>query len=155
MSISTTSIPILLLSEIAPEATGTIKYTQYAERSNGKYRKLNFNTIIMDEETLLKTLIERNAENIVRQDKKVFCDCEGYFLEFYKSNEKKPYKLTIGCREQKDLKEFVENISAEYTTNSQEVSYNKVKTRLEEQNLTVEQEEVFEDNTIVLTVNLE
>ena len=105
MSISTTSIPILLLSEIAPEATGTIKYTQFANRNDSKYRKLNFNTIIMDEETLLKTLIERNAENIVRQDKKVFCDCEGYFLEFYKPNAKKPYKLTIGCREQKDLKQ--------------------------------------------------
>ena len=155
MSISTTSIPILLLSEIAPEATGTIKYTQYAEKSNDKYRKLSFNTIIMDEEVLLKTLIERNAENIVRQDNKVLCDCEGYFLEFYKQNEKKPYKLTIGCREQKGLQEFVGNISSEYTTNSQEVSYNKIKFRLEEQNLTIENEEVFEDNTIVLTVNLE
>ena len=155
MSISTTSIPLLLLSEIAPDATGTIKYTKLAEWSMGKFKKLKFNTIIMDEETLLKTLIERNAENIVRQDKKVFCDCDGYFLEFHKPNEKKPYKLTIGCKEQKDLKEFVANISSEYTTNSQEVSYNKVKARLEAQNLTVEQEEVFEDNTIVLTVNLE
>ena len=155
MSISTTSIPILLLSEIAPEATGTIKYTQYAERSKGKYKKLTFDTIIMDEETLLKTLVERNAENIVRQDKKVICDCEGYFLEFQKPNSKKPYKLIIGCKEQDGLKEFVENVSSEYTTNSQEVSYNRIKSRLEEQNLSIESEEVFEDNTIVLTVNLE
>lgn len=155
MSISTTSIPILLLSEIAPEATGTIKYTQYAERSKGKFKKLKFDTIIMDEETLLKTLIERNAENIVRQDNKVFCDCEGYFLEFQKTNNKKPYQLTVGCKEQDGLQEFVGNISSEYTTNAQEVSYNKIKARLEEQNLTIESEEVFEDNSIVLTVNLE
>ena len=155
MSISTTSIPILLLSEILPEAIGTIKYVQYAEKSEGKYRELNFDTIIMSEETLLKTLIERNAENIVKQKNKVFCDCEGYFLKFYRQNNKKPYKLTIGCREKNELQEFVENISAEYTTNSQEVSYNKIKSRLEEQNLTIEEEEIFEDNTIVLTVNLE
>ncbi|MBQ8886072.1 MAG: hypothetical protein IJY61_00030 [Candidatus Gastranaerophilales bacterium] len=155
MSISTTSIPILLLSEIVPEAIGTIKYHQYTRVSEGKYKELSFDTIIMDEETLLKTLIERNAENIVRQKNKVFCDCEGYFLKFHKQNSKKPYKLTIGCREQSELQEFVENISSEYTTNTQEVSYNKIKSHLEEQNLTIENEEVFEDNTIVLTVNLE
>ena len=155
MSISTTSIPILLLSEIVPEATGTIKYTKYAANNKGKFKKLKFDTIIMDEETLLKTLIEREAENIVRQDNKILCDCDGYFLEFQKTNKNKPYKLIIGCREQDNLKELVRNIGEEYTTNSQEASYNKIKSRLEEQELEIETEEIYEDNTIVLTVNLE
>lgn len=155
MSISTTSIPILLLAEIAPEATGVIKYTKFAEFSKSKFKKLKFDTIIMDEETLLKTLIERNADNIVRQDDKILCDCDGCFLEFHQPNKKKPYKLIVGCSEQSELEELVQNISSEYTTNSQEISYNKIKSRLKEQEMEIETEEVCEDNTIVLTVNLE
>lgn len=155
MSISVTSIPILLLSEIVPELIGAVKYYKYSEESKQKFSKIDFDTIIMDKATLLKTLIEHEAKNIVEKDNQVFCDCENFYLEFYKVDESKPYKLTVSCLEQKGLKEFLENISSEYTTNSQEASYNKIKTRLEEQHLEIEEEEIFDDNTIVLTVNLE
>ena len=49
----------------------------------------------------------------------------------------------------------MQDIGNEYTINAQEVSYNKIKERLEEQNLDIENEEIYDDNTIVLTVNLE
>ena len=155
MSISVTSIPVLLLSEIIPEVIGSVKYTKYAEESKQKFSQLDFETVIIDKNTLLKTLIEHGAKNVVEKHNHIFCDCENYYLEFYKHDELKPYKLTISCKEQEGLKTFLNNLSSEYTTNAQEVSYNKIKTRLEEQNLEIEEEEIFEDNTIVLTVNLE
>ena len=46
MSITVTSIPILLLSEIVPELTGAIKYHKCSEASNKHYMEINFNTII-------------------------------------------------------------------------------------------------------------
>ena len=55
----------------------------------------------------------------------------------------------------KNLNEFVENIASEYTANVQEVSYNKIKERLAEKNLEIYEEEIYDDNTIVLTVNLD
>ena len=103
----------------------------------------------------MKTLIEHNAQNIVEKNDKILCDFENYYLEFFRDDDQKPYKLKISCCEQKNIKEFVNNISSQYTINTQEASYNKIKERLKEQNLEIEDEEVFEDNTIVLTVNLE
>ena len=38
---------------------------------------------------------------------------------------------------------------------TQEASYNKIKERLESQNLKISDEEVFDDNTIVLTIDLD
>lgn len=154
MSISVTSIPILLLSEIVPDALGAVKYNKVADIHTQKFQKIKFETIIVDKETLLKTLIEHSATNIVDKNNHVYCDCEGYYLDFYKQGNK-AYQLTISCFEKDRLKNFVENISAEYTTNSQEVSYNKIKERLEEEHLTIDEEEIYDDNTIVLTINLE
>ncbi len=155
MSITVTSIPILLLSEIVPELTGAIKYHKGIETSNQDFKEINFDTIIMDKTILLKTLIEHEMQNIVEKDNRILCNCEDFYLEFYKINEEKPYNLKISCFEQKNIKEFVNNISSQYSINTQEASYNKIKERLKEQNLEIEDEEVFEDNTIVLTVNLE
>ena len=155
MSITVTSIPVLLLSEIVPELTGAIKYHKYSEVNNQDFKEFNFNTIFMDKTVLLKTLIEYEMQNIVEKDNRILCNCEDFYLEFYKINEEKPYNLKISCFENKHIKEFINNISSQYTINTQEASYNKIKERLKEQNLEIEDEEVFEDNTIVLTVNLE
>ncbi len=155
MSISVTSIPILLLSEIIPELTGAIKYHKCTDTYNQNFKEFNFDTIIMDKTVLLKTLIEHEVQNIVEKDNTILCNYEDFYLEFYKTDEEKPYKLKISCCEQKNIKEFINNISSQYTINTQEASYNKIKERLKEQNLEIEDEEVFEDNTIVLTVNLE
>ena len=79
MSITVTSIPILLLSEIVPELTGAIKYHKGIETSNQDFKEINFDTIIMDKTILLKTLIEHEMQNIVEKDNRILRITE-YFV---------------------------------------------------------------------------
>ena len=72
---------------------------------------------------------------------------------FTEKNE--PYKVRITYHNENGVAELLSNLGNEYSTNAQEISYNKIKERLEYQNLEIEDEEVYEDNTIVLTINLE
>ena len=72
------------------------------------------------------------------------------------NGEKKPYKMkiTTECTED-EIAELLNNINIEYTSNSQEENYIKIKERLENKGLKINEEEVFDDDTIVLTVNLD
>lgn len=113
-----------------------------------------FETIIVDKTTLIKTLEEHGAINIVTQNDTISCDCEAFHLVFTKEADK-PYTMVVSYNDEYGLNDLVENLGAEYASNAQEISYNKIKERLEKQNLEIEEEEIFDDNTIVLTVNLE
>ena len=114
----------------------------------------DFDTIIIDKDTLLKTLEEHGATNIVENNDCISCECDSFLLDFYKQ-ENEPYKVRVSYRKQQGMEELIANLGSEYSTNAQELSYNKIKERLETQNLEIENEEIYEDNTIVLTVNLE
>lgn len=113
-----------------------------------------FTTIIMDKETLLKTLEEHGATNIIESCGDISCECDSFHLDFYKE-ENAPYSLNISYKKEDGVNELLTDLSNEYSTNAQEVSYEKIKERLEIQNLRIEEEEIYDDNTIVLTVNLE
>lgn len=77
-------------------------------------------------------------------------------MEFAKPEADKPYTLEISYNKNLNASdELVQNLGMEYNANAQEASYNKIQERLRDQNLTIDEEEVYEDNTIVLTVNLE
>lgn len=120
-----------------------------------------YDTVFVSKEVLLKTLEEHGAENIYVENENISCEMEGFLLDFYKPQATDtmafpPYKMkiTTNCSEN-ELQNFVENINSEYTSNSQEENYLKIKERLDKQNMRIAEEEVFEDNTIVLTVNID
>ena len=112
-------------------------------------------TQIMDKSTLIKTLVEHGALNITQDYDDVTCDCEEFTLSFIKEAEDKPYKLKVSYNTTDKPDNIIENIAGEYALNAQEISYNTIKERLEKNNLEIEDEEIFDDNTIVLTVNLD
>lgn len=111
-------------------------------------------TIIMDKDTLLKTLEEHGATNIIESCGDISCECDSFHLDFSKELNG-PYMLNISYKKEDGLSELIADLSNEYSTNAQELSYERIKERLEIQNLKIEEEEVYDDNTIVLTVNLE
>lgn len=114
----------------------------------------DFETQIMDTNTLIKTLEEHGAENIFQEEDNISCDCEDFHFEFYKS-QNTPYFMHVTFKNESGLNELIENLNTEYRANAQEISYNKIKERLEQKNLSIDEEEIYDDNTIVLTVNLE
>lgn len=112
-------------------------------------------TNIVDKNTLVKTLAEYGADITLENDNTIECNIENLTMKFTKTYEKEPYHLYVKYTSELYLNQTIEGISDEYKINVQEASYNKIMENLEAKNLTVEEEEILEDDTIVLTVNLE
>lgn len=114
-----------------------------------------FQTVIVDKNALIKTLKEHGAKGISDKNGQISCNCEAFHLTFEKLTKDASYTMTATYNKDHGLNDLVENIGSEYALNAQEISYNKIKERLEAQNLEITDEEVFDDNTIVLTVDLD
>ncbi len=174
MSVTVTVVPFLLINPAIATFTaaalfipGVVEALRSGNKSPDLYKlhldselaetifSKKYDTMIMDKDTLIKTLEEHGANNIEIKDNDIFCYMDNLQLVFNKTNDEEPYKLSINYNEESDTDELVQNIGSEYTLNAQEISYNKIKDRLNQKNLKIESEEVYDDNTIVLTVNLE
>jgi len=117
-----------------------------------------YETTFVSQDVLTKTLQEHGFDNIQLQNNNVICETELFKLEFYKTaDESEPYtlKITSSCDNNEEILTLIEDLSTEYNFNSQNESYNKIKERLEQQGLEIDDEEVFDDDTIVLTVNID
>jgi hypothetical protein len=53
-----------------------------------------------------------------------------------------------------ECENVINDLNDEYGMNIQEMTYNKIKERLEQENMRLESEEVMEDNSIVLTIEV-
>ena len=120
-----------------------------------------YETVFVNEDVLIKTLQEHGAENIYTEYGNISCEMEGFLLEFYKQDSTEemafpPYrmKITTKCAET-ELQNFIDDINSEYTKNTQEENYIKIKERLDKQHLKIDEEEVFDDDTIVLRINID
>lgn len=115
-----------------------------------------FETPFMDKNILLKTLEEHGAVEIQETDYGVIkCRTGSYVLNFEKTEADKPYFIKITCLKNNNPEEKIKDLENEYTLNVQEEAYLSIIDKLKENNLEVEDEEVQDDNTIVLTINLE
>lgn len=116
----------------------------------------SFETPFMDKEILIKTLEEHGVQDIFEDfNGNISGKAEGYTLNFEKTDTEKPYFLKISCPERNNVENQVQELNSEYILNVQEKSYLSIIEKLKENNMSIEEEEVMDDNTIVLTVNLE
>ena len=114
-----------------------------------------FETPFMDKEILKKTLEEHGVTIIEESESVISGKVDNYKLVFSKPEQDKPYNLRISCLEHDNAEEKVGDLSSEYAMNVQEDAYLHIIDKLKENNMQVEQEEVMDDNTIVLTVNID
>ena len=119
------------------------------------FMEKTFETPFMDRDILLKTLEEHGVKNISKWENGIAGDVDNYKLTFEKPAADKPYNLRISCLENTDAEEKVSDLSGEYAMNVQEDAYLHIIDKLKENNMQIEEEEVMDDNTIVLTVNIE
>ena len=113
-----------------------------------------YETIFMDRDLLMKTLQEYGIQTLMVNKNKVEADIENFHLEFFREDETTPFNLKVTCDRNCDDIAIIEDLSTEYGMNAQEESYMKIKERLEQRNLQINEEEILEDNSIVLTVNI-
>lgn len=113
-------------------------------------------TAFMDKNLLMKTLTEHGINNVQEyMTGEIVGNIDGYKFCFTKPSEDKPYSLKISARENENIDEKIEDLNSEYALNVQEDTYLSVVENLKNNNMEIESEEVMDDNTIVLTVNLE
>lgn len=112
-----------------------------------------YKTAFKDENLLIKTLSEHGINNIEKDNDKIYCSLDALQFEFDKNSEG-IYIINITHKENETL-EIVNELGEEYQVNVQEQSYMNLKKNLENQNLKIDSEEVLEDNSIMITVNLD
>ena len=115
-----------------------------------------FETPFVDKDLLIKTLEEHGVTNIQENVfGRIVGKVDSYSLNFEKQEADKPYTLSISCLETDNAEEKIGDLSSEYALNVQEDAYLNIVEKLKANNMEIEDEEVMDDNTIVLTINLE
>ena len=127
--------------------------SKYYEKNVPKMICSQYKTIFKDKRLLIKTVSEHGLQNIMEQDGKIYGNMDSLQFEF-ETDSNGVYIMNITHKESEDLS-FVEDLNEEYQMNVQELSYMNIKKNLEKQNLTIDSEEILEDNSIMLTINLE
>lgn len=119
------------------------------------FMEKSFETVFMDKDVLMKTLEEHGVRNIKDEYGKISGQVDSYTLSFEKTSDNKPYFLTVTCLNSDNAEEKLNDLSNEYALNVQEEAYLSIIDKLKDNNMEVEDEEVLDDNTIVLTVNID
>lgn len=124
--------------------------------SDKQFLEKTLETPFVDKELLFKTLEEHGCKNIKENEYgQISCNNGNYTFKFEKSEIDKPYYLNITYTNKDNVDEEFNDISNEYVVNVQESSYNSIIEKLKDNNMEIESEEICDDNTIVLTINLE
>lgn len=176
MSCTVVAVPWLLYQAIgavvAASATASIAFNDLLDKTERQedceevqvitakhFMEKSFETVFMDKETLVKTLEEHGVVNIkygeAWEKDKVTGQIDSYTLSFEKASDDKPYFLTVTCLDTDNAEEKLNDLSSEYALNVQEDAYLSIIEKLKDNNMEVEEEEVLDDNTIVLTVNID
>ena len=171
--LAATAVPtILAAKEIDYEINGDIDSKNYESEKNSfnlaqrecsehivisesNFMDKTFETPFVDKNILLKTLEEHGFINIQEIEGKITAEFQNYSVRFEKESEEKPYNLLIKHAIEDDVYGKFNDLNEEYSMNVQEESYISIIEKLKNNNMELESEEVLDDNTIVLTVNLE
>jgi hypothetical protein len=114
-----------------------------------------YTTNYTDKGVLLNTLTEHGAEDISEQDGEISCKLFGMQMIYYKKNNSEGYTLDITqITNKSECEGLINDLNDEYGLNIQEITYNKIKERLDSENMRLESETVMDDNSIVLTIEV-
>ena len=154
MSITLKAIPENLLHGII-DLVAIQNLVQSETYASSNITKQELVSNIMDEDTLVKTLEDFGIEEIIKSGENLICCYGDLKLKFFKTSNESPYTIEITWHSEIGVNDVIKDISSEYSANAQEISYNTIKENLAKKNLLINEEEIYDDNTIVLTVNLE
>ena len=114
-----------------------------------------YTTNYTDKGTLLNTLIEHGDEEITETGDEVSCVLFGMEMVYYKKDGSNGYTLDITqISNTSECEDLINDLNEEYGLNIQEMTYNKIKERLDKENMRLESEVVMDDNSIVLTIEV-
>ena len=112
-------------------------------------------TIFQDSALLVKTLTEHGIAVDAVSDDEFIAETESGRLHYYRRAAEGPFLLKAS--DVSDLQELLDSLDAlenEYGRNVQKFTYDKILCSLAEHGMTLESEEVLEDDSILLTLNV-
>lgn len=114
-----------------------------------------YSTNYTDKGILLNTLVEHGAEELVENGDEISCKLFGMEMVYSKKNGSNGYTLDITqVTDKASCEDVISDLNEEYGLNIQEMTYNKIKERLDSENMRLESEAVMDDNSIVLTIEV-
>ncbi len=114
-----------------------------------------YNTNYKDKGILLNTLIEHGAQELSETGDEISCKLFDMEMIYHKDSKTGAYVLDITqVKSKDDCSNLINDLNEEYGLNIQEMTYNKIKERLDSENLRLESEEVLDDNSILLTIEV-
>lgn len=114
-----------------------------------------YTTNYTDKEMLLNTLTEHGATEISQNNGEISCKLFGMEMIYHRQSSSDSYTLDITQVSDKgECQDMINDLNEEYGLNIQEMTYNKIKERLDKENMRLESETVLDDNSIVLTIEV-
>lgn len=111
-------------------------------------------TLYCDGELLLRSLHEFGIKPVRRGDS-IECRVENTLLIFRRNGEDSPFFVEIhNPPDLKKIEQYLSYLDDDYRRCLQAIVYEKLVERAADRNMTIESEEVLEDNSIVLTLNI-
>ncbi|MDR1630661.1 MAG: hypothetical protein LBS36_10695 [Oscillospiraceae bacterium] len=112
-------------------------------------------TIFNDMTLLQKTLEEHGLSVSVVSDHQLLCRIGEVLLDYTRQTAGEPFRVAVsGLQNIDNFLNEMECFEREYKQNVQSYTYNKLINNLSESNMTVAEETVLEDNSILLTINI-
>lgn len=154
-------IPITLPIEIAKEIAAEKRQTRSLERIKETESKLEKQkntttkeapTIFTDYGILFETLDEYGAHPFSIGNGNIKCSIDNCDIKFIFTD--KQYYVRLNEDNYHLVEKYLSNIYDSYRKNVQENTYNKIKENLKSKQMKIEKEEILEDDSIVLTVNV-
>ena len=153
MSLSLTLVPLAItVIMIAKQASEDI--TEKLSEAQRQKAPCELETKFTDINLLHKTLTEHGMMVTAVDSNTIKASCPESSLVFERPSSGQPFILKLISNEEINaLQNELEELNEEYGLNVQTYTYEHVKENLEE-GMTIESEEVLEDNSILLTINL-
>ena len=153
MSITLTLIPVAMAVGMSLSSTSIAALTSV--KGHGKHDLEAVETRFTDCELLQKTLTEHGLNIKQLSENEVVIETEAGTLRYFSQSADAPFLLEVkGVSDMQELLDSLDSLENEYGRNVQAFTYDKVMCSLSEHGMSVESEEVMEDDSILLTLRM-
>ena len=152
MSVTLTLVPLAVAVGISLSAASSVLISQHKDVQE---ELPALETAFLDSELLVKTLTQHGLQ--VRQlgENELVVSSESGTLRYFRQEAGRPFLLELkDITDMRQLLSSVDELNNEYGRNVQTFTYNKVMEGLIEHGMTVDTEEILEDDSILLTLNV-
>lgn len=153
MSVTLTLIPLAVAVGVSLTAASA---SILNEMRDGNTRELPaLETAFVDGAVLHKTLTQHGLQVAVLSENEMVVRSESGTLRYFRRNSGLPFSLELrDIHNMRELLDSVDELENEYGRNVQSFTYNKVMVSLAEHGMTIDSEEILEDDSILLTLNI-